>query len=146
MVAIIQDMQPFRWKCFQVLFVEDENDASVIDVKQDTRKRDARDLLITTDQWNAFCEKHQHLGSFVPESNDLMASSYLILDEYMCFLDKGRGKEKQSLSILDVGVAQALREVHFDRVAFFKRGGEYAWSREDDTEGCGAGTSKELEW
>jgi hypothetical protein len=64
----------------------------------------------------------------------------------MCFLDKGRGKEKQSLSILDVGVAQALIEVHFDKAPFFKRGGEYAWSRENDTEGCGAETSKELEW
>jgi radical S-adenosyl methionine domain-containing protein 2 len=102
MVATIQQLQPFRWKCFQVLFVEDKNDSSVADTKQDTRKRDARDLLITTEQWKVFCKKHQHLKSFVPESNDLMASSYLILDEYMCFLDKGKGKEKQSRSILDV--------------------------------------------
>jgi radical S-adenosyl methionine domain-containing protein 2 len=102
MVATIQQLQPFRWKCFQVLFVEDKNDASVADTKQDTRKRDAKDLLITTEQWKVFCKKHQHLKSFVPESNDLMASSYLILDEYMCFLDKGKGKEKQSRSILDV--------------------------------------------
>jgi radical S-adenosyl methionine domain-containing protein 2 len=146
MVATIQDLQPFRWKCFQVLFVEDENDASVADTEQDTRKRDARDLLITTDQWRAFCEKHQHLDSFVPESNDLMASSYLILDEYMCFLDKGEGKEKQSQSILRVGVAQALREVHFDKAAFVKRGGEYAWSKEDVGKGCGAERLEELEW
>jgi radical S-adenosyl methionine domain-containing protein 2 len=59
-----------------------------------------------------------------------MASSYLILDEYMCFLDKGKGKEKQSRSILNVGVAQALREVHFDKAAFVRRGGEYPWSKE----------------
>jgi radical S-adenosyl methionine domain-containing protein 2 len=146
MVATIQELQPFRWKCFQVLFVEDENDASVADTEQDARKRDARDLLISTEQWETFCEKHQHLESFVPESNDLMASSYLILDEYMCFLDKGKGKEKQSQSILDVGVARALEEVHFDKEAFLKRGGEYAWSREDDVGGCGAETLKELEW
>lgn len=31
MVATIQELQPFRWKCFQVLFVEDENDASTTD-------------------------------------------------------------------------------------------------------------------
>lgn len=78
MVAIIQELQPFRWKCFQVLFVEDENDASSADTAMDKRKRDARDLLITTEQWQFFCERHQQLDSFVPESNDLMASSYLI--------------------------------------------------------------------
>lgn len=74
-----------------------------------------------------------------------MASSYLILDEYMCFLDKGKGKEKQSKSILEVGVARALEEVHFDRAAFIERGGEYAWSKEDKG-GCGAEGLDELEW
>ncbi|EMC99544.1 hypothetical protein BAUCODRAFT_21327 [Baudoinia panamericana UAMH 10762] len=28
MVEIVNELDPFRWKCFQVLFVEDENDAS----------------------------------------------------------------------------------------------------------------------
>jgi radical S-adenosyl methionine domain-containing protein 2 len=137
MVSIIQELQPFRWKCFQVLFVEDENDASTADTALDKRKRDARELLITTEQWQSFCEKHQHLDAFFPEPNDLMASSYLILDEYMCFLDKGKGKEKQSKSILEVGVARALEDVYFDRAAFIKRGGEYDWSKEEG-EGCGA--------
>lgn len=146
MVATVRELQPFRWKCFQVLFVEGENDAGVADTAKDKRKRDARDLLITTEQWETFCEKHQHLDAFVPESNDLMASSYLILDEYLCFLDKGKGEEIQSKSILEVGVAQALKEVYFDKQAFYNRGGEYAWSREDEAEGCGGETSKDLEW
>ena len=145
MATTIQELQPFRWKCFQVLLVEDENDASTADTALDRRKRDARELLITTDQWQSFCEKHQHLDAFVSESNDLMASSYLILDEYMCFLDKGKGKEKQSKSILEVGVAQALAEVYFDKAAFLKRGGEYDWSKENE-EGCGAKGWKELDW
>lgn len=118
MVAIIQELQPFRWKCFQVLFVEDENDASTADTALDKRKRDARKLLISSEQFDEFCRKHQHLDAFVPEPNDLMASSYLILDEYLCFLDKGSGKERQSRSILEVGVAQALEEVRFDQEAF----------------------------
>jgi radical S-adenosyl methionine domain-containing protein 2 len=145
MVSIIQELQPFRWKCFQVLFVEDENDASTVDTALDKRKRDARDLLITTEQWQSFCEKHQHLDAFVPEPNNLMASSYLILDEYMCFLDKGKGKEKQSKSILEVGVARALEDVYFDKAAFIKRGGEYDWSKEEE-EGCGAKGLPVLEW
>ena len=145
MVAIIHDLQPFRWKCFQVLFVEDENDASKADTALDKRKWGARELLITTEQWQSFCEKHQHLDAFVPESNELMASSYLILDEYMCFLDKGKGEEKQSKSILEVGVARALEEVHFDKAAFLRRGGEYDWSKGDEG-GCDIKVPKALDW
>jgi radical S-adenosyl methionine domain-containing protein 2 len=146
MASVIQDLQPFRWKVFQVLFVEDENDASTSDTVVDQRKRDARALLISQEQFEIFCEKHRHLEAFVPEPNDLMASSYLILDEYLCFLDKGSGKEVQSRSILDVGVAEALEEINFDKEAFVKRGGLYAWSKEVDEGGCGSAESKELEW
>ncbi|GAB7322330.1 hypothetical protein MBLNU13_g03302t1 [Cladosporium sp. NU13] len=109
------------------------------------RKRDARDLLITTEQWQSFRERHQQLDAFVPESNDLMASSYLILNEYLCFLDKGEGKEKQSKSILEVGVTRALEEVHFGEAVFIVRGGGYDWSKEDGG-GCGAKGLEELEW
>ncbi|KAM0709887.1 hypothetical protein Q7P35_003930 [Cladosporium inversicolor] len=112
--------------------------------QEDMRKRDARDLLITIEQWQSFCEKHQHLDAFDPESNELMASSYLILDEYMCFLDKGSGKEKQSKSILEVGVARAPGDVYFDKAAFLRRGGEYNWSKEKE-EGFGAKCLEKLE-
>lgn len=146
MAETVAQLAPERWKCFQVLFVEDENDAKESDAALDKRKRDARDLLIAGDQFEAFCEKHKHLDAFVPEPNSLMASSYLILDEYLCFLDKGSGKEKQSRSILEVGVDKALEEVKFDREAFVQRGGIYDWSKEEQEEGCGTGAPKELEW
>lgn len=147
MAATVAELAPHRWKCFQVLFVEDENDAQAADAVSDKRKRDARDLLISGEQFGAFCEKHKHLEAFVPEPNDLMASSYLILDEYLCFLDKGQGKERQSRSILEVGVAKALDEVKFDQEAFMQRGGLYAWSKdEQEGDGCGSAAAKELEW
>jgi radical S-adenosyl methionine domain-containing protein 2 len=146
MSTVIQELQPFRWKVFQVLFVEDENDASTSETAVDQRKRDARALLISDEQFEIFCGKHRQLEAFVPEPNDLMASSYLILDEFLCFLDKGSGKERQSRSILDVGVAKALEEIKFDKDAFVKRGGLYAWSKEVDEEGCGSAEAKELEW
>jgi radical S-adenosyl methionine domain-containing protein 2 len=146
MSSTIQDLQPFRWKVFQVLFVEDENDASTSDTVLDERKRDARALLISSEKFEVFCGKHRHLEAFVPEPNDLMASSYLILDGFLCFLHKGSGKERQSKSILDVGVAEALKEINFDKDAFVKRGGLYAWSKEVNEEGCGSAGVKELEW
>jgi radical S-adenosyl methionine domain-containing protein 2 len=47
----------------------------------------------------------------VSESNEIIRGSYLILDEYMRFLDKGDREEKASESILDVGVRKAMTQV-----------------------------------
>ena len=118
MAATVEELDPFRWKCFQVLEVKDENDASVTDTELDNCKRNAKEFAISDEQFAAFCDSHKHLLCFVPEANQLMASSYLIVDEYLCFLDKGDGKEKQSSCILDVGVSKALEEVYWDEKAF----------------------------
>ena len=147
MAATIERLEPFRWKCFQVLEVEDENDADIVDTELNKRKRNAKRFIISNEQFAAFCRKHEHLKCFVPESNQLMASSYLIVDEYLCFLDKGDGREKQSSCILDVGVEKALEEVRWDREAFLERGGVYDWSKELGAEGgCGTEVVKGLEW
>ncbi|KAJ2996957.1 hypothetical protein NUW58_g802 [Xylaria curta] len=130
MVDMIEKLDPFRWKAFQVLYVEGENDAKDEDVYLAKRKNNAKWLLISDEQFKTFCDKHQHISCFVPEPNSLMASSYLILDEYLCFLDKGAGAEKQSRSILEVGVQKALSEIHWDQEAFKKRGGLYEWTKE----------------
>ncbi|KAI0809708.1 hypothetical protein GGR55DRAFT_689422 [Xylaria sp. FL0064] len=145
MADIVEKLNPFRWKVFQVLYVEGENDSKDEDIDLKKRKRNAKDLLISSEQFETFCDKHRHLNAFVPEPNSLMASSYLILDEYLCFLDKGAGTEKQSRSILDVGVHRALSEVYWDEEAFTKRGGMYAWRKDDaeeDLGGCGAANRK----
>ena len=144
MAATVAQLSPSRWNVFQVLFVEDENYASAAGVKLDKRKRDTKAMLISDEQFTWFCERHEHLGCFVPESNELMASSYLILDEHSCFLDKGDGRGRTSRSILEVGVQRALEEVRFDREAFVQRGGLYDWSREG--EWCGKSESTALEW
>ncbi|KAJ6463989.1 hypothetical protein C8R45DRAFT_770134, partial [Mycena sanguinolenta] len=132
MAETVELLAPFRWKVFQVLLVEGENDSGGggTDIALDKRKRDARKLLISDEQFGAFHARHEHLACFVPEPNSLMASSYLILDEYLCFLDKGSGCEKQSRSILDVGVQAALDEVRWDQDAFQARGGMYEWSKD----------------
>lgn len=148
MATIIEKLDPFRWKVFQVLPVGGENDASEAETELDQRKRNVRDVLITDGQFAAFCKKHQHLSCFVPETNDLMASSYLIVDEYLRFLDKGNGIERASASILDVGVSTALAQVIWDQDAFEKRGAMYEWSRDlqSQSKGCGTVSLKDLEW
>jgi radical S-adenosyl methionine domain-containing protein 2 len=141
MVNNIERLAPFRWKVFQCLIVAGENDSG-------ERKRDARTFLVTDEQWRIFCDRHHHLPCYVPEDNTSMASSYLLLDEYMRFLDKGDGMVTQSESILKVGVREAMKQVIWDKKSFVKRGGIYDWGRSDIVQqsGCSSGDRKELQW
>ena len=120
MNASIREMAPMRWKCFQVLIVPEENGS-------ENALRDARKLTITDEQFQLFCNKHEDNECFVPESNQVMASSYLLLDEYMRFLNKG--VKEPTKSILEVGVEEAMKDVYWDVEGFNERGGEYDWSR-----------------
>ncbi|CAG8973642.1 hypothetical protein HYALB_00002208 [Hymenoscyphus albidus] len=131
-------VSPFRWKVFQCLIVTGENDNG-------ERKRDARSLLVSQQQWQTFCDQHKHLECFVPESNDMIKGSYLILDESMTFLDKGDGEERARESILDVGVKTAMSQVRWEQTTFLTRGGVYDWTKARPSEGCGT-QNKELEW
>ncbi|PGH00002.1 hypothetical protein AJ80_09239 [Polytolypa hystricis UAMH7299] len=145
--ALIQELAPFRWKVFQVLLVGGENDE-----KSTTTGRGKLfdKFHITDEQFESFCRRHKHVGDlFIPEPNNVMAKSYLLLDEYMRFLDKGNGVEKTSESILDVPVEKALSQVEWDVESFEKRGGIYDWKRKLPEPGSGGncGTTKpELDW
>lgn len=135
----ITAIDPFRWKCFQVLIVKGENNSQ-------TTLRDATRFSITDEEFQQFCEKHAHNKCLVPESNQVMRSSYLILDEYMRFLDKD--EDRASDSILDVGVEAALEKVNWDQDNFVVRGGLYDWTKETDNcgpDGCGSSDPK-LDW
>jgi len=77
----------------------------------------------------------------------MMKGSYLILDEYMRFLDKGDGEEKASESILYVGVRKAMTQVRWERSAFLERGGFYDWTKASEAGCCSSGgKAEELEW
>lgn len=133
----IKALAPFRWKCFQVLMVAGENDS-------ENTLRDVRKFQISDAQYEDFCERHKHQKCFVAEPNSLMAKSYLILDEYMRFLD--REGRQPSHPILEVGVKKALEQVFWDEESFVKRGGIFDWSKnEEKSSGCGTG-NENLDW
>ncbi|KAG8330395.1 Radical S-adenosyl methionine domain-containing protein 2 [Homalodisca vitripennis] len=117
-------LKPVRWKVFQCLLLEGENVGP-------TALRNAERFYISDEQFQTFLERHSHVSCLVPESNTKMQNSYLILDEYMRFLDCRSGAKKPSLSLLDVGVANALDHSGFDEKMFKKRGGVYTWSKKD---------------
>ncbi|CAF1437489.1 unnamed protein product [Rotaria sp. Silwood1] len=124
MTCAIEELEPIRWKVFQCLLIHGEN------MGGEKELRDARQLIITDKQFQEFCQRHQHLKCFVPESNLAMRNSYLILDENMRFLDCTNGRKDPSPSILDVGVQAALNRSGFDEEMFFKRGGQYKWTKD----------------
>lgn len=128
----VASLAPFRWKCFQVLMVKGENDS-------EEGLRDVRKFLISKEEFDAFRQRHNQQDCLVPEDNEHMATSYLILDEYMRFLD--RTGRQPSRTILDIGVERGLRSVHWDRGKFVERGGLYDWQREKTT----ACESKDME-
>ncbi len=124
MTDFIQQLDPQRWKCFQVLILQDENSGGPKEL------RDARDLTVSRRQFDSFIRRHQGFdGILVPEPNELMQNSYLLLDEKCRFLNSANGGKVPTESILDVGVEKALEKAGFDHEAFQKRGGVYNWSR-----------------
>ncbi|XP_028393239.1 radical S-adenosyl methionine domain-containing protein 2-like isoform X2 [Dendronephthya gigantea] len=126
MSEAIQDFNPIRWKVFQCLLIGGEN------VGEEALKN-AKEFVISDEEFQSFISRHANVKCLVPESNEKMRNSYLILDEYMRFLDNTNGTKKPSKSILDVGVQDALNDSGFDEQMFFKRGGKYVWSKGDMT-------------
>ena len=122
MVENIKKLDPYRWKVFQV--------------EGGDKLRDVTKFQITNEEFEQFKKRHEELKCMVPESNDNMKSSYLILDEYMRFLDKGDGEEIHSDSILDVGVQKALEVIHYDEKEFIKRKGDYLFNDKDPCLNC----------
>lgn len=115
-------LRPVRWKVFQCLLLEGENAGA-------DALRDAARFYIDDRQFERFLSRHAGVRAMVPENNANMRDSYLILDEYMRFLNCRNGKKEPSASLLDVGVRRALRGSGFDERAFRDRGGVYVWSK-----------------
>uniref|UniRef100_A0A1A8BH90 S-adenosylmethionine-dependent nucleotide dehydratase RSAD2 n=1 Tax=Nothobranchius kadleci TaxID=1051664 RepID=A0A1A8BH90_NOTKA len=124
MTEQISQLNPVRWKVFQCLLIDGENAG-------EDALREAGKFVISDEQFQEFLERHGGVSCLVPESNEKMRNSYLILDEYMRFLDCRDGRKDPSRSILDVGVKDAIFFSGFDEKMFLKRGGKYNWSKAD---------------
>ena len=99
----VEQLDPSQWKCFRGLTREVENGSQ-------KTIYDASRFDTTDEEYKRFCKTHSNNESFVADSNKATRSSYLILDEYMRFLNKRTGEPTQS--ILDVGVLGAMENVN----------------------------------
>ncbi len=110
---------PERWKLLQVLPVGGQNDGAV------------DDLVITPEQFAGYVARNRNVETMgvtvVPESNDLMTGSYMMVDPAGRFFDNMAGTHVYSRPINEVGVAAALREVSVAPDKFRLRDGLYDW-------------------
>lgn len=126
--ALIAETQPMRWKIFQVLPLQGENCG-------EGSKRNVDKFLISDAQFRRFVTRHEDLVAdpriMKIENNSTMQSSYVLVDEYGCFLDSSLGGKIPTKSILDEGIAAAWAELEasagggFDQVAFDRRDGNF---------------------
>ena len=115
MTGFIREAAPERWKIMQALQVKGQND-------QNTRL-----FGITGKQFGAYVERNGDVNGIrvVPESNDLMTGSYVMIDPTGRFFDNTRGTHTYSRPILLIGVTEALSDVKTDPERFDRRGGRY---------------------
>ena len=119
MSNLVLELKPERWKIFEVLPVEGQNDG------------DVDELLLEDGEFETWVDRHSWVVEkgiqFVPESNDLMRGSYAMLDALGRFYSNVNGGHSYGPSILDVGVKNAWGQNSFLEDRFHNRGGLYEW-------------------
>lgn len=129
MSQLIREIAPERWKVFQVLKVNGQNDGVV------------EPLLISASQFGAFIARHAPLEALgfppVAEDNDAMIDTYVMVDPLGRFFGNTDGIHRTSAPILEVGVHAAAAAMEFDAAGFEARGGRYDWRQAEDRRDAG---------
>ena len=122
MAELVLELRPERWKVFEVLPVQGQNDG------------DVDELLLKEGEFDIWVDRHSWVAEegiqFVPECNELMRGSYAMIDALGRFYSNIEGGHIYGPSILDVGVTKAWDENCFLEDRFHKRGGVYNWDSE----------------
>jgi radical S-adenosyl methionine domain-containing protein 2 len=115
MVELISEANPERWKVFQVLPIENQNDKNI------------DDFIISENEFDNFLINHKEAESMVSENNNEMKGSYAMVDPAGRFFDNTKGFHNYSKSIIEVGTDLAIKEMNYDFSKFIKRNGFYNW-------------------
>ena len=119
MSDLVLELKPERWKIFEVLPVDGQNDG------------DVDELLLEKGEFEIWLKRHSWISNegipFIPESNKEMRGSYAMLDALGRFYTNDNGGHDYGESILDVGVMPAWKNNIFHEQKFLDRGGIYDW-------------------
>jgi len=113
MHVIMDSIKPQRWKVFQVLKVDGQNNVLV------------DDLLITKEEFDFFVDRHKDIPYAIFENNDLITGSYIMLDPIGRFFDNLTGKHYYSETIFSAGITSAFKQVIWQKEKFMQREGFY---------------------
>jgi len=106
---------PDRWKVFQALRIEEQNDKQFDEIK------------VTQQQFTTFVMHHGFHDCLVPESNEAMTGSYLLIDPQGRLFENSAGKHTYSDSLIDNDFSHCIEQISLDREMFIQRGGIYKW-------------------
>lgn len=112
-------IKPERWKIFQVLPISGQNDYHI------------DDLVVSKDDFENYINRHRRVKRYnidiVPENNNLMTGSYLMIDPQGRFYDNIEGQYHYSEQILKVGFKKASQQITVYEKKFTDRKGLYDW-------------------
>ena len=127
MTDIVRRIRPHRWKIFQALRIEGENEEYI------------GELEVVDEAFEAYVERHQKAlrdlvrTQVVAENNDAMLGTYAMIDPRGFVYTNAEGTYRySSQTMLEMGFEAAWKEVScgFSEVAFQARDGEWDWNRE----------------
>lgn len=127
MTEVVRVVRPHRWKIFQALSIEGENDDSMAQ------------LSISKEQFDEYVLRHRRSLSehedcnIVAEDNEAMLGTYAMIDPIGRVYTNANSRYKYSShSSLVIGFLQAWDEVStgFEQDRFVARDGQWDWNRE----------------
>jgi len=127
MSEVVRRIRPHRWKIFQALPIEGENDDEMAQLEVSNRA------------FEAYVEVHKEALAdsedirIVAENNEAMLGTYAMIDPMGRVYTNAEGRYRYSSeSSLTMGFLQAWNEVSegFSQKAFEARDGDWDWSRE----------------
>ena len=119
--VLLTEARPARWKVFQALEVNGQNDAHF------NRCR------VSSDDYEGFLRRHAQHHCLVSESNAAMRGSYLMINPDGCFFDNVEGVHRTSQPVWQVGWESARVQISVSARKFQERGGDWGWGRTCNT-------------
>lgn len=111
-VKFIEYANPERWKVFDTLRVEGQNDKEFEEIK--------------STQFEQYVKRNKH-STMVVENNEKMTGSYLLIDPFGRLFENTQGKHSYSRNLIDNNIIDCLSDINLNRDMFIERGGIYNW-------------------
>lgn len=115
----IYEVAPDRWKVFQCLIIEGQNER-------------VKPLLINDTDFKNFIDRHSSCKSLVVETTECMKGSYIMIDPLGRPYGNSKGHVAYGKTILEAGLIHQLKTLGYSENKAILRGADYFWSAMED--------------